>query len=261
MNFTKLPFSKQKQIDEGPVRTIDSSSLARPFDPPKPVLIVSLVFALIAAIIGGRYAFGAIDGILHGAQRDAATVETNINRGVSYDERCERRTAADAGDAEGAHNDNRNAGYQTYNILGEGEEGVDVMKIPSDVTLADAALVYAKGVSNMDAVTASKYLVGSWRFTVSRTNGTEMKVRYCDLAAENAQDAVQHAWQSEGWADNGNVTITAEGVDEIGNTYREGTIETESGTHSWRISVCDLDGVYSIPGLPSTAQYVGIRMN
>ena len=153
------------------------------------------------------------------------------------------------------------AGYQTYNILGEGEEGVDVMKIPSDATLADAALVYAKGVSNMDAVTASKYLVGSWRFTVSRTNGTEMKVRYCDLAAENAQDAVQHAWQSEGWADNGNVTITAEGVDEIGNTYREGTIETESGTHSWRISVCDLDGVYSISGLPSTAQYVGIRMN
>ena len=53
MNFTKLPFSKQKQIDEGPIRTIDSSSLARPFDPPKPVLIASLVFALIAAIIGG----------------------------------------------------------------------------------------------------------------------------------------------------------------------------------------------------------------
>ena len=51
MNFTKLPFSKQKQIDEGPIRTIDSSSLARPFDPPKPVLIVSLVFALIAAIM------------------------------------------------------------------------------------------------------------------------------------------------------------------------------------------------------------------
>lgn len=259
MNFTKLPFSKQKQIDEGPVRTIDSSSLARPFDPPKPVLIVSLVFALIAAIIGGRYAFGAIDGILHGAQRDAATVETNINRGVSYDlPIMENYISLDDATIVQTFAD---AGYQTYNMLGEGEEGVDVMKIPSDVTLVDAALVYAKGVSSMDAVTASKYLVGSWRFTVSHTNGTEMKVRYCDLAAENAQDAVQHAWQSEGWADNGNVTITAEGVDEIGNTYREGTIETESGTHSWRISVCDLDGVYSISGLPSTAQYVGIRMN
>lgn len=259
MNFTKLPFSKQKQIDEGPIRTIDSSSLARPFDPPKPVLIVSLVFALIAAIIGGRYAFGAIDGILHGAQRDAATVETNINRGVSYDlPIMENYISLDDATIVQTFAD---AGYQTYNILGEGEEGVDVMKIPSDVTLVDAALVYAKGVSNMDAVTASKYLVGSWRFTVSRTNGTEMKVRYCDLAAENAQDAVQHAWQSEGWADNDNVTITAEGVDEIGNTYREGTIETESGTHTWRISVCDLDGVYSISGLPSTAQYVGIRMN
>ena len=148
MNFTKLPFSKQKQIDEGPVRTIDSSSLARPFDPPKPVLIVSLVFALIAAIIGGRYAFGAIDGILHGAQRDAATVETNINRGVSYDlPIMENYISLDDATIVQTFAD---AGYQTYNMLGEGEEGVDVMKIPSDVTLADAALVYAKGVSNMD---------------------------------------------------------------------------------------------------------------
>lgn len=259
MNFTKLPFSKQKQIDEGPIRTIDSSSLARPFDPPKPVLIVSLVFALIAAIIGGRYAFGAIDGILHGAQRDAATVETNINRGVSYDLPSWKTIFPSTMRLLYKPSPTPDTRRTTY--LAKAKEGVDVMKIPSDATLADAALVYAKGVSNMDAVTASKYLVGSWRFTVSRTNGTEMKVRYCDLAAENAQDAVQHAWQSEGWADNGNVTITAEGVDEIGNTYREGTIETESGTHSWRISVCDLDGVYSISGLPSTAQYVGIRMN
>ena len=85
MNFTKLPFRKQNQIDEGPMRTLDGSSLARPFDPPKPVFVASLVFAIIAAVIGGRYAFGIIDGVLHGAERDAATVETNINRGVSYD--------------------------------------------------------------------------------------------------------------------------------------------------------------------------------
>ena len=91
-----------------------------------------------ATIIGGRYAFGAIDGILHGAQRDAATVETNINRGVSYDlPIMENYISLDDATIVQTFAD---AGYQTYNMLGEGEEGVDVMKIPSDVTLADAAL-------------------------------------------------------------------------------------------------------------------------
>ena len=259
MDFTKLPFLKRKEVEEGPVRHLDGSSLARPFDPPKPVFYAGIAFAVVAAIIGIRYAGGAIDSVLHGAERDAATVETNINRGVSYDlPVMENYIALDDATILQVFGEQ---GYVTYNMLNDGEEGVDVMKLPSDVSLADAALVYAKGISNMDAVTASKYLTGSWRFVVSRTNGTEMKLRYCDLTAENAQDAIQDAMNGEGWLDNPNVTITAEGVDEVNNTYREGTIETESGTHSWRISVCDLDGVYSIKGLPSTAQYVGIRMS
>ena len=193
------------------------------------MLIVSLVFALIAAIISGRYAFAAIDGILHGAQRDAATVETNINRGCRTIYPSWKTTFPSTMPL--LYKPSPTPDTRRSTCLAR-RRGRRRHEDSSDVTLADAALVYAKGVSSMDAVTASKYLVGSWRFTVSRTNGTEMKVRYCDLAAENAQDAVQHAWQSEGWADNGNVTITAEGVDEIGNTYREHH-ETESGTHSW----------------------------
>ena len=260
MNFTKLPFSKQKQIDEGPIRTIDSSSLARPFDPPKPVLIVSLVFALIAAIIGGRYAFGAIDGILHGAQRDAATVETNINRGVSYDlPIMENYISLDDATIVQTFAD---AGYQTYNMLGEGEEGVDVMKIPNDVTLADAALVYAKGVSKHGCGNCVEILgrfMAVYGFAHQRHRDESALLRPCRRKMRKMRYSTHG--KAKAGPTNGNVTITAEGVDEIGNTYREGTIETESGTHSWRISVCDLDGVYSISGLPSTAQYVGIRMN
>ena len=259
MDFTKLPFLKSKEVDEGPVRYLDGSSLARPFYPPKFVFYAAIAFAVVAAVIGIRYAGGAIDSILHGAERNAATVEANISRGVEYElPSLENYIALDDATIVQVLGE---SGYVTYNLLDEGEEGVDVMKLPSDVTLADAALVYAKGISNMDSVTASKYLVGSWRFSVSRTNGTEMKVRYCDLAAQGAQDAVQRAMQGEGWLDNANVTISAEGVDEVGNTYREGTIETESGTRAWRISVCDLSGVYNISGLPSTAQYVGIKMS
>lgn len=139
MNFTKLPFSKQKQIDEGPVRTIDSSSLARPFDPPKPVLIVSLVFALIAAIIGGRYAFGAIDGHTSWAAQAAtpprskristAECRTNLPIMENYDfpRRCYLLCKTFCPDA----------GYQTLqHAWPKAKEGVDVMKIPSDVTLA-----------------------------------------------------------------------------------------------------------------------------
>ena len=259
MDFTKLSFHKPKEVCDGPVYHLDGSSLARPFDPPKPVLAIMAIAAATAAIIGGVWAWNSIDAILHESEREAAAVQLNIEREVSYDlPIMENYIALDDASVLAAFSD---AGFTVYDLSEEGDEGVDVMKLPSDVTLADAEVAFARGISSMSATTASKYLVGSWRFVVSHTNGTEMKVRYCDLSAENSQDALQKAMAAEGWIDNANVAISAEGVDSFNNTYREGTIETDSGTYSWRISVCDLDGVYSISGLPETSQYVSIRMS
>ena len=87
-----------------------------------------------------------------------------------------------------------------------------------------------------------------------------MRIRYADLQSADEGQAIQSALESEGWADNNAVAISDEGIDEVGNTYKEGTIQTDSGTYAWRISACPLADVYNISGLPETAQYVGIRM-
>lgn len=134
------------------------------------------------------------------------------------------------------------------------------MKIPADTSLAEAGLALAGGFDHMSAVDASKFLTGSWRFTCNRENGTDMRIKYADLKATDPTSALDTAMANEGWLENGQVAVTGEGTDEVGNTYREGTVATDAGTFNWRISVCPLTEIYSISGLPETAQYVGIRM-
>ena len=46
-----------------------------------------------------------------------------------------------------------NAGYTIYNQTTEGTGGLDLVKLPADVTVADAAAMYAKGVSSLSAST------------------------------------------------------------------------------------------------------------
>ena len=260
MNFTKpsLVFRRPPETQDGPVVHLDGSRLKRPFDPPRYVLVVCLVGAVAAAVIGGTLASKGIDQILHSDERNAATVESNISRGVSYD-LPDMASLISLDDATILQTFT-DAGFTTYDFVQEGETGIDVMKLPSDVTLADAAVAYAGGIGSMNAVNASKYLVGSWRFTCDRGDYTDMRVRYADLQAASADEAIANAMESEGWVDGETVAVTDKGVDEVGNTYTEGTVTTDSGTFTWRISACDLDEVYSIAGLPETAQYVGIRM-
>lgn len=247
-----------KTTIHGEVRYLDATVLKRPFDPPRFVIAVCVVGAVAAALIGGFAASKSIDQILHGAERSAATVESNINRGVSYDLPVlqDYINMDDASIAAAL----QNSGYTTIDLLSEGEEGFDVMKLPSDVAVDDAMVAFAGGIGKMDAVRASRYLVGSWRFSTERDEGVSMRVRYADLQSADAGQAIQAALESEGWAENNAVAISDEGIDEVGNTYKEGTIQTDSGTYNWRISACLLADVYNIPGLPESAQYVGIRM-
>lgn len=256
MDFTKLLRS-----DEGPscrvdggMKHPDATVLLRPFDPPKFVLAVAAVGALIAACIGGFFAYQAIDHILHGAERNAATVEANIQRDVSYD--IPQMASLVSLDDAAILQQLADAGYTTYQFSSEGSP-LDVMKLPSDTTLADAAIVYAGGIGNMDAVTASRYMVGSWRLTTERSEGVSMSVKYADLKSSDAASAIQSALESQGWT-------AAEGAelqtDSVGNTYLEGTVDTDAGSCSWRIACCSLSGVYDIAGLPETAQYVGIHI-
>lgn len=257
MDFTKLLRHDDgpRYAQNGAVNHPDASVLLRPFDPPKYVIAVCILGALVAAIAGGYVASKAIDQILHGAERNAATVEQNINREISYD--FPQVASLMALDDESILAQFEEAGYTTYEFSEEGAP-LDVMKLPSDTTLADASIVYAGGIGNMDAVTASKYLVGSWRFTTDREEGVSMSVRYADLKATDAATAIQTAIDSQGWTAPEGVDLQ---TDSVGNTYLEGTVDTDAGECTWRVACCALSGVYDISGLPETAQYVGIHVN
>lgn len=257
MKFMK-PSHKSASAGHETVRYLDGSGLARPFDPPKAVIAACVIAAACAAVIGGMAASKAIDQVLHGEERAAATVESNIARDISYDiplmQDC---MALDDAPILARFQE---SGFLMYDLTGEGDSGIDVMKLPSDTNLMDAGIALGGGIGNMDAIAASKYLVGSWRFTVERVEGLSMRIRYADLRSADAAEAIDAAMASQGWVDNPAVSVESEGKDEVGNTYREGTLASDGGAYAWRVSVCPLADVYDIAGLPESAQYVGIRL-
>ena len=257
MDFPKFlhPNETPRYRQDGAVNHPDASVLLRPFDPPKYIIAACIEGALIAAVAGGFVASKAIDQILHGAERNAATVEQNINREVSYD--FPQLTSLITLDDDAIMAQFEEAGYTTYEFSEDGAP-LDVMKLPSDTTLADAAVVYAGGIGNMDAVTASKYLVGSWRFSTDREEGVSMSINYADLKAADAAGAIQSAIEAQGWTAPEGAELQ---TDSVGNTYMDGTVKTDSGTYSWRVACVPLTDMYDIAGLPETAQYVGVHLS
>lgn len=151
------------------------------------------------------------------------------------------------------------AGYTLYERTPVGTDpdgGFEVIKLPADVSLEEAGLMYVQGIDKLSAGDAVKLLKGAWTLTVSRKAGDDMRLRYADFASGTIEKAVQGAMQVEGLE---NAEVTDSGVDDSGNTYQAGVVSTDNGTYNWRVSVIELDEVYDISGLPNTAFYVGIR--
>ena len=93
------------------------------------------------------------------------------------------------------------AGFTIYDKTNPEENpngGLDLVKLPSDVSEVDAALLYAQGVSNLSAADAAKLLKGSWTFTVSRNDYVDMRVKYADFSSGSVEAAIQAAMASEG---------------------------------------------------------------
>ena len=242
----------------GPVRYLDGSSLARPFDLPKRTIAALCAFVLVAAVIGGVFLYNFLDTVLNASAREQASVEQNLARDVSYDlPQLASLIAADDAAIRQAFAD---AGYTIYDNTDPNEfaaGGMDLIKLPSDVTEVDAALLYAQGVSNLSAADAAKLLKGSWTFTVSRNDYVDMRVKYADFSSGSVEAAVQTAIASEGFDP---ATAGEMAVDESGNTFQEGTVAAGDATYHWRVSAIKLSSVYDIKGLPDTAVYVGIRL-
>ena len=155
-------------IEQGNVRYMDGSSLLRPVDMPRSQKIIMAVFVVIAIIIGFRLATGAITAVSDSNTQSKTSVEENLARSVSYN--LPVLTQMVDMDDQAILDSLTAAGYTVYNQTSEGTAGLDLVKLPSDLTVADAAAMYAKGVGSLSASQAALLLNGSWTLTVDRAD-------------------------------------------------------------------------------------------
>lgn len=241
-------------IEQGNIRYMDGSSLLRPMDMPRSQQIVMAVFVVIAVIIGVRLAAGAITAVNDSNTQNKASVEENLSRTVSYN--LPVLTQMADMDDQAILDSLSAAGYTVYNRTAEDTVGLDLVKLPEDVTVADAAAMYAKGVGGLSASQAALLLNGSWTLTVDRSDTLTMAVKYADFSSSTLEAAIQAAVAAEGFQ----ATSTSTDTDEVGNTFQTGTVDIDDVTYTWRVSAAPLSDKYDIKGLPSNAAYVGIRL-
>ena len=249
--------NKNYASNGGPVRYLDASSLSRPQNLPRNLYAIAGAVLLAAVIIGAFMLHGVLDGVLNASERDAQAVQENIARDVTYslpilsdlilqDNATIKQSFVDAG-------------FTIYDKTNteSNPDGLDLVKLPSDVSEVDAASYYAKGISKLSATEASRLFKGAWTFSVTRNDYTDMRVKYVDFSSGTIEAAIDDAIVSEGLSE---TTYTDSGTDDAGNTYQAGTIDIDGTTYTWRVSAIALSEVYDISGLPNTAIYVGVRM-
>ncbi|MEC4272695.1 teichoic acid transporter [Adlercreutzia sp. R25] len=257
VNFNPLAREPKSTVQIGDVRYFDGAELSRPLEMPPRVRAIMLAAMAVAAIIGCVFLGQYLDQIMNEPIRQQQALQENLARESSYDFPL-LASLMPLSDEEvmGALTE---AGYTLYERTPVGTDpdgGFEVIKLPADVSLEEAGLMYVKGIDKLSAADAVKLLKGAWTLTVSRKTGDDMRLRYADFASGTIEKAVQGAMQVEGLE---NAEVTDSGVDDSGNTYQTGVISTDNGTYNWRVSVIELDEVYDISGLPNTAFYVGIR--
>lgn len=243
---------------ESPVRYMDGSALKRPLSIPYKFRAIMAVFVIAAAVFGGYVLYNVIDDIINAPKREVEATQENLMREVSSDVPA-LATIIQTDDAGlmTYFNDLGHTLYETTPTEETGGNGFELIKLPSDVTLADAAVLYAKGIPSLTSSEAAKLLKGSWTMSVGRSGHIDMRVKYCDFDSNGVELAVENAVVQQGLSE----TILGEaGVDSAGNTYQKGQVDVNGFIYDWQVSACPLSEIYSVNGLPTTAAYVVVRM-
>lgn len=257
-DISSLAGNRSAYNADTPVHTLDGARLNRPLSPTRPVIICALIAALIACIFGGILVFRLYDSVINAPLHEQEALEAALAAETQLDipaiaplMALDDRSIMDRFTAEGLTMMERTTPEESA------AGTFEAVKLPADLSAADAALIYAQGIENASASQAVKLLKGSWLLQVDRTDGIIMRVRYGDFDANSAQEALATALASQGLSED---MAADSGIDDAGNTYMAGAQAAEDGTeYQWRISVCNLKDVYDINGIPDNAQYVGIR--
>ncbi len=269
MTFTKRPqdTAKSQHNFHNPVIYLDGSSMLRPQRPTKSVIGFAAVVVVVALILSSSMAYKAIDKILHGEENRISQIEQLLHRDVTLHlPHLTDLIHMDDTSLLQFLNDN---GYrfidldtlaaEAQNIEYVDNPGVDVVCTPSDVDPDKTKAVYAKGINGADALTVAQYYNTSWHL-INDIDNAVLSVKYTDFVSTTPEEALDTAMETQGWLENEHVIVEDEGVDEADNMYRSGTVHTDTGDFSWRISTCLFSAAYDVSDLPETTHYVGIRI-
>lgn len=242
---------------EGDVAYLDGSPLRRPFTMPRFQRIIALVIVAAAIVIGFLFLNSTVFQAMRETAQAGEMLEANLSREASIETVPPMAQLITLGDDD-IRARLQEAGYTVYDASDPDDPTSMVLyKLPSDVSVEEAAIMYAGGIGNLSAAQASKLLVGSWYLNVDRNGWTSMVVRYADFSTGDPEIAVQNALAKEGFDPQ---AITDSGEDDSGNTFSSGTLDADGTMCSWKISALPLDEMYSVSGLPEDACYVGIRV-
>lgn len=244
----------KSSISCGNVVTLDGSTLLRPQQIRGRQLLIVAVVLVIAAAIGFAMFSYAKDNVVYANEKLQKAVSSQISRGMTVD--APTPDLFIGKDDDGIRAAVEEKGYVSFeNAVSDGAT-LEIIKLPSDVTVEEGKALYEKGLTAIDADKAAKLLTGMWRLDVSRGDSTLMTLRFADFTSGSAASALTSAMLREGLSED---TVTDSGIDESGNTYKVGTAEVNGVTVTWRISTCELKEIYSISALPDSAMYVGVR--
>lgn len=242
---------------KGNVDYLDSTPLARPISMPRSQRIIALIIVVIGIVIGAMI----INNLVVQRWEDAATSEQKLADNLAREASIE--TIPNMADIIGLDNETivsslSSSGNTLYDATSM-DDSLDLLlyRVPADMTLEEAEGKLARGIGSLDVIDGTFLLNGSWQLAVDRVNGTSMVVRYADFSTGDLNVAIQSAIYNQGFDP---ASVTASGVDESGNSYTQGTLDANGKACTWRVSALPLDDIYSIPGLPENACYVGIRV-
>ena len=242
---------------QGNIAYLDGAPLMRPADMPLAQRVIAIAIVAVAVIIGCVLVNKFVISKWQEATAAEQAVISNLAREASIE------TIPTVSGLINLNNEDiiasfEKSGYTLHDTTTPDDSGsMSLYKLPSDMSEDDAVPLLLHGIGSLEAQDASRFLVGSWYFGADRVGGTSMVVRYVDFSTGDPQIAVQNAVDKEGFDMS---SSTDSGVDESGNTYVAGTLDTDGTTCTWKVSALPLSDIYSISGLPKDACYVGIRV-
>ena len=241
---------------DGNVRYLDDSAIKRPQRMPLLHKLIALAIIAVGIVIGIIFLNNTVYETARQAALAQESVENNLAREPSLATVPVLSELANMPDSDLIAN-LEGRGYTIYNATTERNAGINIYRVPADMSLSDAEIMYGRGISSLNASQASRILNGSWNLGTSWESAYTIVVRYADFKASNVEAAIASAMQQQGID---SATTEEAGIDDSGNNYQRGTLQANGNAYTWRISAIALDDVYDITGLPDQAFYVGIRL-